>query len=147
MSFYHDIGGTPAVVSIVVGAIIAIAVTRFYANKSKITKALGWTPAGITKIVTRPVTDVAQGLALTWDGVPLSLPYTVKLRVANVGTREVVGSVPNPDRSDYIEPLKVAFDASTCYEAVVTAVEQAHIDVRTRLISDRQEDLSWRCPR
>src|SRR5438132_1845357 len=84
--------------SIIVGAVVAWVVTRYYANKARNIKALGWTPLGISRIVTRPVTDVAQGLALSWNGNPLHTPYTVMIRISNSGTQEVVGELTSPDR-------------------------------------------------
>lgn len=135
MSFYGSIGGTPAIVSIVVGALIAWTVTKYYANKARLTKALGWTPRGISRIVTRPVTDVAKGLALTWNGEPLRTPYTVRIRISNAGTREVVGNFTNPERSDFIEPLVVRFNDSTCYEATVTDTHNVSLKTPQPIIS------------
>ena len=120
MSAYQDLGGTPAVVSIIVGAIITWVVSKYYANKARNAKALGWTPLGISRIVTRPVVDVAKGLALTWNSVPLRTPYTVSIRISNLGSREVIGGLTSPGRSDYIQPLVVNFGNSICYEATIS---------------------------
>jgi hypothetical protein len=119
-SLYATIGGTPAIVSIVTAIIIAVAVTRYYAIKGKITKALGWTPQGIARIVGQPVAKVSEGLALTWKGEKLLLtPYTVRLRISNIGSREVIGDLSH-NNSDYEEPLVIKFNRSTCYEAIIT---------------------------
>jgi hypothetical protein len=38
------------------------------------------------------VDNLSKGLALTFDGVRLKTPYLVKLRIVNMGSREIVGS-------------------------------------------------------
>lgn len=111
---YDAIGGTPAVVSIVVGIIITILVSRYYFLKSKITRALGWVPLGINRIVTRPVDNLSKGLSLTFGGELLRTPYIVRLRIANIGSREIVAE------SDYQRPLSLKFERSKCYEAIIT---------------------------
>jgi hypothetical protein len=131
-SVYATIGGTPGVISIVWGGFIAIVVTRYYANKGKDIKALGWIPLGVTRIVRRPVTDISQGLALTWKGKPLGTPYTAQLRISNIGTKEVIGSSrPN---SDYERPLVVDFGESTCYEAIVTETSGTTLETPISLL-------------
>lgn len=48
------------------------------------------------------------------------MPYTVAIRISNIGSREVIGELTSPDRSDYIQPLVVDFGDSVCYEARIT---------------------------
>ncbi len=133
--FIRVLAVPPAVVSIIVGAIVAWIVTKYYANKAKNVKALGWTPLGISRIVTRPVTDVAKGLALTWNGELLRTPYTVTIRISNTGTREVVGGLTSQNRSDYIEPLAVDFEDSTCYQATITNSHNVSLNTPLPIIS------------
>jgi len=120
MSVYRDAGGTPTVVAIIVTIIVTWVFSWYFFRKGKVTKALGWTPLKITRIVTRPVADVAKGLALTWNSKPLDTPYIVKIRIKNIGSREIVAPRPGSDRSDYIEPLVIEFRRSKCYEATIS---------------------------
>ena len=129
-SWYTTVGGTPAVVTTIAAIVITIYVSRYYANKAKIVKALGWTPLAINRIVTRPVTDLSQGLALTWRGEPLRTPYTTRIRILNSGTREVVGG-----RSDYLEPLVITFSNSICYEAIITKAHETPLKTPISIIS------------
>jgi hypothetical protein len=92
-------------------------------EKGKETKALGWTPLGISRIVTRPVTDVSKGLQLTWtdkdnNSVKLETPYIVKVRISNIGSKEI--DADEGDRKTYLESLSIGFKRSRCYEAVIT---------------------------
>src|SRR5207302_904127 len=146
MSIYRNIGGTPAVVSIIVGAVVAWVVTRYYANKARNIKALGWTPLGISRIVTRPVTDVAQGLALSWNGNPLHTPYTVMIRISNSGTQEVVGELTSPDRSEYNKPLVIDFGDSKCYEATITKAHNTSIETPFPIISEPADSFKVPMP-
>jgi hypothetical protein len=129
-SWYTTIGGTPAVITTVAAVIITIYVSRYYANKGKIVKALVWTPLAINRIVTRPVTDLSEGLALTWKGEPLRTPYTMRIRILNAGTREVVG-----DKADYLEPLVIRFSNSICYEAIITRAHGTPVETPISIIS------------
>jgi hypothetical protein len=129
-SWYTTIGGTPAVITTVAAVIITIYVSRYYANKGKIVKALGWTPLAINRIVTRPVTDLSEGLALTWKGEPLRTPYTTRIRILNAGTREVVGN-----KADYLEPLVIRFSNSICYEAIITRAHGTPVETPISIIS------------
>jgi hypothetical protein len=114
------VGGTPGVVAILVTLFVA----WYYWKKGKETKALGWTPKGITRIVTRPVSDVSRGLQLTWTGteddgpVNLKTPYLVKVRISNAGSKEIAAD--DGDRKSYHKPLSVKFKESSCYEAIIT---------------------------
>jgi hypothetical protein len=127
-SLYQMIGGTPAVVAALVGLVITIVVSRYYANKGKITKALGWTPLGVTPIVTRPVHNLSRGLALTWNGEPLQTPFAVSIRITNVGSREIIGP-----RKDYLEAFSVEFDG-TCYEAITKASSKTRFTGATSIL-------------
>lgn len=120
MSVYQSLGGTSTVVAIIVTIIVTWVFSWYFFSKSRITKALGWTPLKITRIVTQPVADVAKGLALTWNTKPLDTPYIVKIRIKNIGSREIVAPRPGSDRSDYIEPLVIEFGRSKCYEATIS---------------------------
>ena len=135
MSIYHSVGGTPGVVSLAVGAFVAWAVAKYYADKGKYLKALGWTPLGISRIVTRPVADVAKGLALTWNGEPLQTPYAAMIHISNVGTRAVIGGRPKEGNSDYQMPLKVSLGNSTCYQATITRANEVAIDLPFTVVS------------
>lgn len=85
---------------------------------------------GISRIVTRPVNDVSKGLSLTFDGEQLRTPYIVSLRIANIGSREIVSSV------DYQEPLVIKFDDDAkCYEAVITRTSGTTLKQPTPVIS------------
>lgn len=117
-SWYATIGGTPAVVTTLTALAIAIAVTRYYWIKGKDITALGWTPLGISRIVTRPVASVSKGLQLTWNGRSLDTPYTVRVRICNVGTTAIARD--RGDREVYSESLSVGFKKSVCYEAIIT---------------------------
>ena len=130
-SWYATIGGTPAIVTTVAAIIITVYVSRYYANKGKIVKALGWTPLSINLIVTRPVTDLSEGLALTWKGKALRTPYIVRLRILNARTREIVGA-----ETDYLEPLFISFSSSTCYEAIITQAHGTPVKLPTSIISN-----------
>jgi len=143
-SFYTSIGGTPAIISLVCGGIIAVVVTRYYANKGKNTKALGWIPLGITRIVRRPVTTVSEGLALTWKGEPLRTPYTTRLRISNIGTREIVGS--SQPNSDYQKPLVVKFTNSTCYEAIITETSRTILEVPLSVLDSPRDQFEVPMP-
>jgi hypothetical protein len=113
------VGGTPGIVALAV----TLFVGRYYWKKGKETKALGWTPLGISRIVTRPVTDVSKGLQLTWAGkgnnpVELETPYIVKVRITNVGSKEIAAD--EGDRKTYQKSLSIGFKQSQCYEAIIT---------------------------
>jgi hypothetical protein len=129
-SWYTTIGGTPAIITTVAAVVITIYVSRYYANKGKNVKALGWTPLAINRIVTRPVADLSEGLALTWKGEPLRTPYTARIRILNAGTREVVG-----DKADYLEPLVIGFSNSICYEAIITRAHGTPVKTPISIIS------------
>src|SRR5579875_1117508 len=120
MSVYQSMGGTPTIVAIVVTVTVTWVFSWYFFTKGRTTKALGWTPLRITRIVTRPVSDVAKGLALTWNTKRLDTPYIVKLRIKNVGSREIIAPRPDSVRSDYIEPLIIEFDKSKCYEVAIS---------------------------
>src|ERR1022692_4030355 len=128
MSVYQSMGGTPTVVAVIVTIIVTWVFSWYFFRKSKITKALGWTPLRITRIVTRPVTDVAKGLALTWNTKPLDTPYVVKMRIKNIGSREVIAPRPGSGRSDYIEPLVIEFGRSKWYEATISGAFNAALN-------------------
>lgn len=140
-SWYTTIGGTPAIATTVAAVIITIYVSRYYANKGKIVKALGWTPLAINRIVTRPVTDLSEGLALTWKGNPLRTPYTTRIRIINTGTREVIG-----DRIDYLEPLVIKFVNSVCYEAVITRAHGTPVKTPIPIISSPASEFEVPMP-
>jgi hypothetical protein len=120
MSVYQSLGGNSTVVAIIVTIIVTWVFSWYFFRKSRITKALGWTPLRITQIVTRPVADVAKGLALTWNTKPLDTPYIVKIRIKNIGSREIIAPRSGSDRSDYIEQLVIEFGGSKCYEATIS---------------------------
>lgn len=130
MSVYQGLGGTATVVAVVVAVIVTWVFSSYYFKKGRITKALGWTPLRITQVVAQPVTDVARGLALTWNSQEiLRTPYIVKVRIKNVGSREVIAPRPGSDRSDYSKPLVVRFDRSKCYEATVSDQFNTVLDI------------------
>jgi hypothetical protein len=120
MSVYQSMGGTPTVVAVIVSIIVTWVISWYFFKRGKVTKALGWTPLRITQIVTRPVTDVAK-LALIWNKQEsLRTPYIVKIRIKNIGSREVIAPRQGSEKSDYIQPLVVEFDRSKCYEATIS---------------------------
>jgi hypothetical protein len=133
MSFYHSIGGTSALVGLVAGALITYLISRFYANRIKIAKVLGWTPLSLTRIVRQRVTDVAKGLALTWNGNPLETPYTVRLRISNIGAKEIIGKHDDSGSSDYSTPLSVNFGKSVCYECTISNGFEVPIEIPSQV--------------
>ena len=134
MSVYQGMGGTPTVVAIIVTIAVTWVFSWYFFRKSKITKALGWTPLRITRIVTRPVADVAKGLALTWNTKPLDTPYIVKIRIKNIGSREIIAPRSGSDRSDYIEPLVIEFSRSKCYEATISGAFNAALNTPQAIV-------------
>ena len=124
-SLYSTVGGTPTIFA----ALVAVVIARYYWKKGKETKQLGWAPIGITRIVTRPVGDLSEGLALTWRSndpdagdIVLKTPYSIKLRIFNDGTRGIPRDCGNHETYD--KPLSVNFKSSTCYEATITTASE-----------------------
>jgi len=129
--WYTTVGGTPGVVSIVAALVITVVVSRYYFQKARLTKQLAWAPLSLSRIVTSPVSSVSEGLALTWNGRPLEMPYTIAVRVSNTGSREVLG-----DGRDYQRPLSVQFSDGTVYEAVITEAPGTVLETPTSIVSE-----------
>ena len=108
-SIFDRIGGWGTIIAIAFG-LAGLAAGHYWYRQGKRLKTLDWIPLSVASIVRSPVHDVSKGLQLTWNGTPLSTPYSVAVRIQNTGNEAILDT-------DFATPLTVDFGKSTCFEA------------------------------
>lgn len=110
-NLFENVGGWATVIAVLV-AICAIGVAFFIYFRQKTIRTIDWFGMELSGLLVKPVNDVAEGLALTWNGVSLQSPFTCTVRIMNTGTEAVT-------LDQYKKTPTLAFTDAVCYDARV----------------------------